>query len=324
MRAILRSAAPIIRSVVHKLAHSPSQTPFQGGITFESLHKKLTNFNTRDISNASCSMGSEQPTTRVAVGQMTSVDCVEQNYKTCATLAEAAVAQGAGILFLPENFNFLGRSSAESLAIAEPLDGPLIRRYACLAQRLGLWLSLGGFQERGPDPEHLYNCHVVINSNGEIAATYRKVHLFNVDVPGGPVLMESRFTSPGRYLETCDSPAGRLGLTICYDLRFPEMYQRLTFDLGAEILLVPSAFTVATGKAHWECLLRARAIETQCYVVAAAQAGQHNEKRESYGHSIVVDPWGRVVAKLSDPHETGVAVVDIEDIEEKVGFYNND
>ena len=254
---------------------------------------------------------------KIAVAQMTSVGNIEANFQTCKTLAEEAVSQGAKILFLPENFNFLGMSPAESLALAEPIDTPngIISRYAALAKSLNIWLSLGGFQERGPDPEHLYNCHVVINSDGEIAASYRKIHLFNVDVPGGPVLMESRFTSPGTGLSTCESPVGRLGLSVCYDLRFPAVYQRLAFELGAEILLVPSAFTVATGKAHWEVLLRARAIETQTYVVAAAQAGKHNEKRESYGHSLIIDPWGRVIGKLEDPLATGIAVAEV-DLEE--------
>lgn len=252
---------------------------------------------------------------KIAVAQMTSVGNIETNFQTCKTLAEQAVSQGAKILFLPENFNFLGMSPAESLALAEPLNGPIISRYAALAKSLNIWLSLGGFQERGPDPEHLYNCHVIINPAGNIAASYRKIHLFNVDVPGGPVLMESRFTSPGTGLTTCDTPVGRLGLSVCYDLRFPAVYQRLAFELGAEILLVPSAFTVATGKAHWEVLLRARAIETQTYVVAAAQAGHHNEKRESYGHSLIIDPWGRVIGKLDDPLATGIAVAEV-DLEE--------
>ncbi|PSC76452.1 nitrilase 2 [Micractinium conductrix] len=218
------------------------------------------------------------------------------------------------MLFLPENVSFLGENFTESLAIAEPLHppGPTLERYCRLAAASGVWLSLGGFQEAGPDPGHLYNTHVVISSSGEVAATYRKVHLFNVDVPGGPVLMESRFTAPGERLAVCDSPAGRLGLSVCYDLRFPELYQRLAFDLGAQLLLVPSAFTVATGRAHWEVLLRARAIETQCYVVAAAQAGKHNARRESYGHSLMIDPWGEVVARLEDPLATGIACADID------------
>ncbi|KAK9838603.1 hypothetical protein WJX84_002309 [Apatococcus fuscideae] len=143
-------------------------------------------------------------------------------------------------------------------------------------------------------------------------ATYRKVHLFDVEVENGPVLMESRSTTPGTQLVACDSPAGRLGLTICYDLRFPEVYQALTFQHAAQILLVPSAFTKLTGEAHWELLLRARAVECQCFVIAAAQAGRHNEKRESYGHSIIIDPWGRVVGKLDDPTTTGVAIAELD------------
>lgn len=216
------------------------------------------------------------------------------------------------MLFLPENFSFLGSSPSESVSIAEPLEGPLIARYAALARRHSLWLSLGGFQEKSRDATKLHNCHVIIDHEGRTVTSYRKIHLFNVDIPGGPVLMEGKFTAPGTGLVACKSPAGRLGLSICYDLRFPEVYQRLTYDLGAEILLVPSAFTVATGQAHWEVLLRARAIETQCYVVAAAQTGKHNEKRESYGHSMIIDPWGRVVAQLSDPGATGIAVADID------------
>ena len=130
-----------------------------------------------------------------------------------------AAAAGAKVLFLPENFSFLGRAFTESLAVAEPLSGPLMAQYCQLARDTGLWLSLGGFQEVGPDPEHLYNCHVVVNAEGEQVAAYRKIHLFNVDVPNGPVLMESRFTAPGQQLAACDSPAGRLGLSVCYDLR---------------------------------------------------------------------------------------------------------
>ncbi|PRW59651.1 nitrilase 2 isoform A [Chlorella sorokiniana] len=249
---------------------------------------------------------------RVAVAQMTSGSSTDANFLTVSRLAQDAVAQGCKMLFLPENVSFLGTSFTESLAIAEPLDGPLMQRYRQLAASLGLWLSLGGFQEKGPDSEHLYNCHVIIDDRGSIVASYRKIHLFNVDVPGGPVLMESRFTAAGDRLAACDSPAGRLGLSVCYDLRFPELYQRLAWDMGAQVLLVPSAFTVATGKAHWEVLLRARAIETQCYVIAAAQAGRHNEKRESYGHSLIIDPWGAVVGRLEDPLATGIAVADID------------
>ncbi|GFH05871.1 CN hydrolase domain-containing protein, partial [Haematococcus lacustris] len=133
-----------------------------------------------------------------------------------------------------------------------------------------------------------------------------QIHLFDVDVPNGPVLMESRTTAPGDKLVVCPGPGGlQLGLTTCYDLRFPELYQRLTWELGAQLIAVPSAFTKITGAAHWEVLLRARAIECQAYVVAAAQAGRHNEKRESWGHAMIVDPWGEVIGRLDDPLATG-------------------
>ncbi|KAF6254735.1 carbon-nitrogen hydrolase [Scenedesmus sp. NREL 46B-D3] len=282
---------------------------------------------------------------KVAVAQMTSVGDQLANFNTCKQLAEQAAAAGCSMLFLPECFSFIGASQPEvraaltcqgphsaaaaataaaaaaaaalgSLSKAEPLDGPAMARYRQLARDTGLWLSLGGFQEMGPDLQHLYNAHVVLDAAGSTAASYRKVHLFDVDVPNGPVLMESRTTAPGDkssaaaaaqrcaawldvgfepatpgcQLVVCDSPAGRLGLTVCYDLRFPEVYQTLTWGMGAEVLLVPSAFTKVTGKAHWEVLLRARAIECQCFVIAAAQAGVHNEKRESYGHALIIDP----------------------------------
>lgn len=250
---------------------------------------------------------------KVAVGQMTASSDRDANFLTCQRLAQAAVAEQCCMLFLPECFSFIGRSPAESVAAASPLDGPILRRYLDLAQENSLWLSLGGFQEFcSTDPNRLQNCHVIVNSTGEIVSTYRKVHLFDVEVFQGPVLKETSFTVPGKELVACDSPAGRLGVTVCYDLRFPEMYQLLAWHLGAQIMLVPSAFTVATGKAHWELLLRARAVETQCYVIAAAQAGRHNEKRESYGHSIIIDPWGEVVGKLEDPHATGIATAEID------------
>ncbi|GIL63720.1 hypothetical protein Vafri_17747 [Volvox africanus] len=249
---------------------------------------------------------------RIAVGQMTSNGDQEANLATCARLAKDAAEAGCRMLFLPECFSFIGESQAESVAASQPLNGPLMEQYRQLARSLGLWLSLGGFQETGPDPGHIYNTHVVLDSNGELVARYRKIHLFDVDVPSGPVLMESRSTAPGTEAVAVDTPAGRLGLTTCYDLRFPELFAHLAWERGAQVLAVPSAFTVITGAAHWEVLLRARAIECQAYVVAAAQAGRHNNKRESYGHALVVDPWGTVVARLPDPGVTGIAVAEVD------------
>ncbi|RVW20506.1 Nitrilase-like protein 2 [Vitis vinifera] len=135
---------------------------------------------------------------------------------------------------------------------------------------------------------------------------------FDVDVPGGAVYKESSFTEGGKEVVAVDSPIGRLGVTVCYDLRFPELYQQLRFLHNAQVLLVPAAFTKVTGQAHWELLLRARAIETQCYVIAAAQAGKHNDKRESYGDSLIIDPWGTIIGRLPDRLSTGIAVADID------------
>ena len=143
--------------------------------------------------------------------------------------------------------------------------------------------------------EYIYNTHVIIDNEGNIANFYHKVHLFDVSIPGKVNLKESKTTLPGKKLVLCPSPIGKLGLTICYDMRFPEMYVELVHRGGAEVILIPSAFTVPTGVAHWHTLLRARAIESQCYVIAAAQVGQHNEKRRSYGHSLCYDPWGKLL-----------------------------
>ena len=254
------------------------------------------------------------PTRRCVAGlvQMTAVNDVGANFAACSKLTEEACAKGALIIFFPECFSFIGAAAGEAQAVAEPLSGPILARYRELAKQHSVWLSLGGFQERVDGEERIYNTHVVIDGGGEIRATYRKIHLFDVPMVN---LVESRQALAGSELVAVDSPAGRLGLTVCYDLRFPELFQKLTFVHGAQVLLVPSAFAVKTGEAHWETLLRARAIETQCYVVAAAQAGQHNtdgNQRRSYGHSLAFDPWGTCVARLDDPHATGVATFEID------------
>ena len=254
------------------------------------------------------------PTRRCVAGlvQMTAVNDVGANFAACSKLVEEACAKSAQIVFFPECFSFIGAAAGEAQAVAEPLSGPILARYRELAKQHSVWLSLGGFQERVDGEERIYNTHVVIDGGGEIRATYRKIHLFDVPMVN---LVESRQALAGSELVAVDSPAGRLGLTVCYDLRFPELFQKLTFVHGAQVLLVPSAFAVKTGEAHWETLLRARAIETQCYVVAAAQAGQHNTDgncRKSWGHALAFDPWGKCVAKLDDPDGTGVAIFEID------------
>ncbi|KAF7147540.1 hypothetical protein RHSIM_Rhsim03G0121100 [Rhododendron simsii] len=251
-------------------------------------------------------------TVRVAAAQMTSINDLAANFATCSRLVKEAAAAGAKLLCFPENFSYVGAKDGDSLKIAESLDGPIMKGYCSLARESGIWLSLGGFQEKGSDDAHLRNTHVLIDDAGNIRSTYSKMFLFDVDVPGGMVFKESSFTEAGKDIVAVDSPFGRLGVTVCYDLRFPELYQQLRFNHEAQVLLVPAAFTKVTGQAHWEILLRARAIETQCYVIAAAQAGKHNDKRESYGDTLIIDPWGTVVGRLPDRLSMGITVADID------------
>lgn len=240
------------------------------------------------------------------------------NFEESARLVAEAARQGCQLVALPECFSFIGARPGEAQVAAEPLSGPIMAKYRALAKQHGLWLSLGGFQERpkqatveGEGGEaKIFNTHAVIDADGQIVADYRKIHLFDAPFTG---LVESKQSMAGSEVVFCDSPVGRLGVTICYDLRFPELYQKLRFAHGCDVLLIPAAFTVPTGSAHWELLLRARAVECQCYVVAAAQAGRHNEdgnKRESWGHAMVVDPWGKVLEDMGRS-ELGLRVVEI-------------
>uniref|UniRef100_A0A8V5H595 Uncharacterized protein n=1 Tax=Melopsittacus undulatus TaxID=13146 RepID=A0A8V5H595_MELUD len=191
----------------------------------------------------------------VAVAQVTSTPDKEQNWSVCSALVREAAQHGAGLIFLPEGFDFIGLNPEQTLGMAEALDGPLLRRYMELARDLGVWLSLGGFHERGQDWEstqRIYNCHVVLDSMGHLVAAYRKTHLCDVELEGRVSMKESSFTNPGtEIVAPVSTPAGKLGLSICYDLRFPELSLALQ-RAGAEILTYPSAFTVHTGSAHWE------------------------------------------------------------------------
>ncbi|GAB2222765.1 hypothetical protein Droror1_Dr00016890 [Drosera rotundifolia] len=268
--------------------------------------------NSNRVSSRAASGAAMANSARVAVAQMTSINDLAANFATCSRLVKEAAAAGAKMLFFPESFSFVAAEDGESLKIAETLDGPVMKQYCSLARDSGIWLSLGGFQEKGSDDSHLCNTHVIVDDSGSVRSKYRKIHLFDVDVPGGMAYKESSFTEAGEDIVALDTPVGRLGLTVCYDLRFPEIYEQLRFHHQAQVLLVPSAFTKITGQAHWEILLRARAIETQCYVIAAAQAGKHNQKRESFGDSLIIDPWGTVVGRLPDRLSTGIAVAEID------------
>ncbi|XP_004407961.1 PREDICTED: nitrilase homolog 1 isoform X4 [Odobenus rosmarus divergens] len=191
----------------------------------------------------------------VAVCQVTSTPDKQENFKTCAELVREAARLGACLAFLPEAFDFIARDPAETLRLSEPLGGNLLGEYTQLARECGLWLSLGGFHERGQDWEQtqkIYNCHVLLDNKGSVVATYRKTHLCDVEIPGQGPMHESNSTIPGPSLESpVSTPVGKIGLAICYDMRFPELSLALA-QAGAEILTYPSAFGSVTGPAHWE------------------------------------------------------------------------
>ena len=230
------------------------------------------------------------------------------NLATVRELTGRAAADGAQLVALPECFSFLGRGEGDKLPIAETLEagGPVMATLRELATKHNVWMLGGGTPELVPgDPKRTWNTAVVVDPRGELVARYRKVHLFDVDIPGGATLRESDATAGGDSLSVVDIAGAKVGLSICYDVRFPELYRALVCDRGAEVLMVPAAFTAHTGAAHWHLLLRARAVEDQAWVVAAAQWGKHNDKRESYGHTLVIDPWGTVVGE----RESGDGVV---------------
>lgn len=240
---------------------------------------------------------------RVGAVQMRSTDDLDANLATIRALTARAAADGARLVVLPECFSFLGRGEGDKLRIAEPTDGdgPIMSTLRDLAATHGVWLVGGGTPERiETDARRTYNTAVVLDPAGALAARYRKIHLFDVDIPGGATLRESDATAAGDALVTVPIEGATIGLSICYDVRFPELYRCLVKDKGADVLLVPAAFTAHTGAAHWHLLLRARAVEDQSWVVAAAQWGQHNEKRQSYGHTLISDPWGTIVAEQAE------------------------
>ncbi len=235
-----------------------------------------------------------------AVLQLNSQGDVPENLALVDRLAGEAAASGAKLVVLPENFAFMG-PEADKRRIAEALDDPSAPIQAALrkiAARDGVTLIAGGFPEKSPDAERPYNTSLVVEPGGRALARYRKIHLFDVEL-GHESYRESAATSGGSEVVTVALGGFHVGLSICYDLRFPELYRRLV-DAGAEVLTVPAAFTLNTGKEHWHVLLRARAIESQCYVLAAAQWGAHPQGRQTYGHALIADPWGTVIAEASD------------------------
>ncbi len=257
-----------------------------------------------------------------AVIQLNGSSDVERNLTTTERLVREAARAGAQFVATPEATTYLG-PHAEKVLLAEPIDGPTHARLGALARETGVTLLVGSVAERGPlgpngVPTRTWNTSLLFAPDGTRTATYRKLHLFDVDLAdaGGVRFFESDRTLAGEDVVVAETPIGTLGLSICYDLRFPELYRALV-DRGATVLAVPSAFTLMTGKDHWDVLLRARAIETQCWVLAPAQWGPHDDAglRQSYGHACIVDPWGQVVASCGDGEGWCIAPISLERVQ---------
>jgi nitrilase len=253
---------------------------------------------------------------KVAAIQMTTSHEVDANLEAAERHLAEAARQGAVVAALPENFAFMGKDSGDKRAIAEPDGAGRIQDFlADTARRLKIWIVGGTVPLRQSDGGRVADGRVaaaclVYKSDGQRAARYDKMHLFDVDVPGSTEShRESAHTAPGREPQVVDTPAGKLGLAVCYDMRFPELFRALSRQ-GAEWFAVPSAFTVPTGRAHWEALLRARAIENLCALVAPAQWGVHSNGRATYGDSMIIDHWGKVLARM--PEGTGCVVADLD------------
>jgi predicted amidohydrolase len=244
--------------------------------------------------------------TLAAVVQLTSGPDVSHNLSRARSLLDEAARRGAKLAVLPENFAFMGEHERDKFAVAEAIEGngPILSAMRDAARAHSMAIVLGGFPEKATET-HVHNTAIYLDEAGEVKARYRKIHLFDVAIPDGATYRESASVAPGSEPVV----VGDVGLSVCYDVRFPELYRELA-RRGARILAVPAAFTLHTGRDHWHVLLRARAVENLCWVLAAAQYGRHDTKRVTYGHSMIVDPWGVVLAEVGD-HE-GVAVAEID------------
>lgn len=246
---------------------------------------------------------------RLGLVQMTSARSHAPNIAVMEQCAAQAKSQKCDMLALPEVAGALNARAGELGLSSDEQSDPYVAACQNAARKHGLWIHSGSTPLAAIGSDKLLNHSNLINAQGEIVAAYDKIHLFDYHPKDAPPLIESRRYAPGQAAVLGQSPWGAIGMTICYDLRFPALYRDLA-KAGATILMVPSAFTVATGRAHWATLLRARAIECGAFVVAAAQVGQHEDGRKTYGHGLVVDPWGEVLLDMGE--DTGLAVVDID------------
>lgn len=245
----------------------------------------------------------------VAVAQMDSGQDKELNLCKIEKLTEEACRAGASFIVFPEVSSLMPSSREEMISGAERVPGPTTNRLSKLAIKKKMWIHCGSMLEVSEEENKCYNTSVVINPEGEITATYRKIHLFDVDIAGGPSIQESASYLGGSSIKTIDTEIGNLGLSICYDLRFPELYRIMALR-GANILIIPACFTADTGKEHWEPLLRARAIENMCYVLAPGQIGR-KPKYRAHGKSSIIDPWGTVMATKASGEGIITAEIDL-------------
>ncbi|ALR22077.1 carbon-nitrogen hydrolase family protein [Sphingobium baderi] len=257
---------------------------------------------------------------RAALFQMTSGIDPTANAAAITDMAARAKGEGADMVFTPEMAGYLDRNrqrAAETLRTEA--DDPVLAAIRDAAVKWGLWVHVGSLAFKGEREDGRWaNRSFVIDDRGEIRARYDKIHLFDVDLATGESWRESSVYGPGEQVVAVDTPWARMGLSICYDMRFPDLYRALT-NAGATILLMPAAFTVPTGQAHWHILLRARAIEAGCFVIAPAQTGRHTDGRETYGHSLIVDPWGEVLLDMGEKAGLALADIDMARIEEVRG-----
>ena len=247
---------------------------------------------------------------RIAIYQAQSGIEPAANAERLIGAVDDAATGGAAMLFTPEMSGMLDRNRERALGKAQVEgDDRVLQAVRAAAKEAGIWVHLGSLALKGEGGK-LTNRGFVIDDQGEVRARYDKIHLFDVDLPTGESWRESAMYQAGKEaVMVAGTPVGNLGLTICYDLRFPELFQRLS-DAGAEVIAVPAAFTVPTGRAHWQVLMRARAIEAELFIVAAAQAGQHEDGRQTYGHSLVADPWGELLLEMGG--EPGLAFAEID------------
>lgn len=251
---------------------------------------------------------------KIAILQMTSGIDPAANAETLVSAVHAAAKSGAAMLFTPEMSGLLdsNRERARPHIVAEE-ENAVLAAVQAAARDAGIWVHVGSLALKGP--ERSFNRGFVISSDGSIRARYDKLHLFDVDLPTGESWRESNAYVPGSNSVVAQTPIGTLGMTICYDVRFPALFQALS-GAGANVISVPAAFTVPSGEAHWHVLLRARAIENACWIIAAAQSGTHEDGRSTFGHSLVIDPWGRVVLDMKNEVGLGFAEIDLAQVED--------